>query len=430
MRVFLLLLLSLFFTPSLSAQEDEPGSLELGEWTIRPIFAFQGWGTYTMGQEEYNASSGNFDPVDNRLNFMLRRFRWGSTVKVGDRLFIKFLGALDFVGSDQRSGTVGGVNNGGFPVAQVWDLYARYRISKNSEALHVIGGYFRPPMSRESMSGALGVSSFEKGFNQWYIRQHLVGTGPGATGGVYLGGLHSFSDGLHVDYRGGVFNPQNNSISAGVRAAPLLVSRLNFMFGDPEKKNWTYGLAGANTFGKRRGASVALVGSTEGATGAAPNGISHVGVDGVVSLGQWHAEGEWHRMVRNADGVRTNIDNESVTYLFRTGYNFDVTPADSDQPRYLEPSLMVYGFNGATMQGEYLTVVGTNFFGGEETVVDVGVNYHLVPGRIRLGLHYVSSSGNRGELPADGRLSWHHMQSGIGGIQRGDYVGMEVIFAY
>ena len=427
-KIYLLFLLLL---PALcSAQDDTDGPLTFNDWKIKPILGFQGWGTHTTGFQDFNVGSGSYVDVDNRTNFMVRRLRFGSTAQVGERILIKFLGAADFVGSDQRSATIGGVNNGGFPVLQVWDIFAQYRITAKSEGLYVIGGYMRPPIGRESMSGALGVSSMEKGFNQWYVRQHLVGTGPGGAGGVYLGGLTSLGNNLHVDYRGGMFNPQNNGISVGPLSSPLYAGRLNIMIGDREKATWSYGLPAANSFGKRRTAALAFNVAQEGPTSTATGGVSLLGLDALVNVGQFHAEGEYHAMTRKADGGDI-ADLTSATYMFRTGFNLDVTPEGlTSGKRYLEPTVMVYGFNGALTLDEYRNVLATNYFGGQETVVDVGLNYHLRPGKVRLGLHYVAFSGDRGELPEEGRLSWYWSQAGIGGIQRGNYAGVEVILNY
>ena len=421
-------LLILLFTAvsALTAQTEEKSPTDFKNWEIRPILGVQLWSTYTMGHQDYVPESDSYVDADDRLNFLVRRMRFGSTAKIGDRLFFKFLGAADWIGEDQRAATPGGVNNGAFPNAQVWDIFAQYKISPNSEALYVIGGYLRPPVGRESMSGALGTSSMEKGFNQWYMRQHLVGTGPGGAGGVYLGGLTSLSENIHLDYRAGVFNPQNNGITGGRRSSSLLVSRLNLMFGDPEKTSWTYGLPAANSFGNRRTVALAINLAREGPTGAAPEGTSLLGVDGLVNYGHFHLEGEYHRMIRKS----SEPDLVSATWMVRSGVNIDVSPSGAEAPRYLEPTLMAYGFDGTTDIADYPAVLATNYFGGEEIVIDAGVNYHLVPGKVRIGLHYVAFSGERGDLPADGRLSQFFSQPGIGGIQRGDYAGFELILNY
>ncbi|MFT7120670.1 MAG: hypothetical protein ACJAZ9_000845 [Neolewinella sp.] len=118
------------------------------------------------------------------------------------------------------------------------------------------------------------------------------------------------------------------------------------------------------------------------------------------------------------------------TFMFRTGLNVEASRKGSETKRFLEPSLMVYRFRSATALEDYPSVVATNYLGGEELVISSGLNYHLLPGKVKLGLHYVATSGDRGELPADGRLSLHHSQEGIGGIQRGNYIGMEVVLNY
>ncbi len=427
--IFLALSSLLLPGQDLSKRNSSPAPRWFDDWTVRPILGVQSWATYTLGHQDYDAAGEAYIDADDRINFMLRRLRFGTTAQVGDRLFIKFLGAVDFVGADQRSGTVGGVNNGGFPAAQVWDIYTQYKISRNTEALYVVGGYLRAPVGRESMSGALGVSSFEKAWSQWYVRQHLVGTGPGGAGGAYLGGLVPLTKGgnVHLDYRAGVYNANNAGISAGRLASPLLVGRFNFMFGDPESEVWAYGLPAPNSFGKRRTVSIALNVADEGPTDAAPGGIGLIGLDGVVTLGQFHAEGEYYRMVRED---AANAAYESATYSFRLGYNIPLPRGDGGSPSYLEPTAMVYGFDGTTDAGEYPVVVATSFIGGTEVVYDVGVNYHVKPGKVRLGLHYVGRSGELGDLPPDGQLNWNFNQGGIGGIRRGDYLGLEVILAY
>ena len=429
--MYKLLWLPLMLLSGVALAQDAPIGDDRGvfsKWKIKPILGIQAWATYTMGHQDYDPDSGTYVDTDNRLNIMLRRLRFGSTAQLGDRLYIKFLGAADFVGSDQRAGTVGGVNNGGFPNAQIWDVFAQYRLTPDSEALYVIGGYLRPPIGRESMSGALGASSFEKMWTQWYVRQHLVGTGPGGAGGAYLGGLSDLGEKVHVDYRGGVYNAANNSITAGRRYSSLFVSRINFMFGDREKATWTYGLAGANSFGGRRVFSIALNAANEGPSGAAAGGISLLGVDALMNFGMFHLEGEYHRMNRE-DG--TNSSYESYTYGARAGYSFPLAnPGRPDDPSYLEPSVMIYGFEGLTDGRGYGVVESTNYFGGRERVIDVGLNYHLRPGKVRLSLHYVDFTGDIGTLPPDGRLTWSNMQGGIGGIRRGDYVGFEVILNY
>ena len=430
MRTTLLTILTIVSTLA-CAQEAQKGSNEdrwFDNWTIRPILGVQTWATYTFGHQDFNADRGEYVDADNRLNIMLRRLRFGSTAQVGDRLFIKFLGAADFVGTDQRAGTVGGENNGGFPSAQIWDVFAQYKISRNTEGLYVIGGFLRPCIGRESMSGAFGVSSFEKMWTQWYVRQHLVGTGPGGTGGVYLGGLTTLADKIHLDYRGGVFNAQNNGITAGRESSSLFAGRANFMFGDAENDTWTYGLPNANSFGKRSTVAVAVNLATEGPTAAANEGISLLGVDALVNFGMFHLEGEYHYMTRRADGLD---DYNSSTYGVRLGYSFALPNTDQpNRPSYLEPSVMVYGFNGTEEAGEYDAVVATNYFGGTERVIDVGLNYHLKPGKVRLSLHYVDMDGDPGGLPEDGRLTWFNRQGGIGGIRRGDYLGFEVVLNY
>ena len=419
MRLTLLFLLLPFLAAAQDADYDGP---TYTKWQISPILGMQSWATYTMGQQEYDSDSGQYVDVDDRLNFMVRRLRFGSTANITDRLFFKFLGAADFVGSDQRSGTVGGVNNGAFPNLQVWDLYLRYKLSKNTESLYVVGGFLRPPVGRESMSGAYGVASFEKSFSQFYVRQQMTGTGPGGTGGAYLGGLRKFSDKLTVDYRGGLFNPFNNGISAGVRASTLAAGRINFMFGEPESAQWRYGLK-SNYFGKRTGVSIAFAGSHEGDTGTLESSNT-LGVDFLVNAGQFHLEGEYISLLRDAGTPEGNYAPD--TYFVRAGYNFALPPRAGKAQQYLEAAVLVYGFNGDAASSAQARA--TAFFSGDEQALDVGLNYHVVPGKVKLALHYVARSGDNAGISGDDPSgNQYFFQPGIGGIRRGDYVGFGVV---
>ena len=420
MRFICLLLLICGALPG-TAQTSAPEAPTYTRWQISPILGIQSWATYTIGQEEFEPTLNAFAPVDDRLNFMVRRLRFGSTANITDRLFFKFLGAADFVGSDQRAGTVGGVNNGAFPNLQVWDLYLRYQLSPNSEAAYVVGGFLRPPVGRESMSGAYGVASFEKSFSQFYVRQQMTGTGPGGTGGAYFGGLGKVSDKFTVDYRAGLFNPFNNGISAGQRASTLVAGRVNFMFGDPESQQWRYGLK-TNYFGKRRGVSIAVAGSREGDTGILAESAT-LGVDWLVNFGQFHLEGEYIRLLREgAIGVTYN----TATYFVRAGYNFALAERPGKPRQYVELAALAYGFDGATDNNN--AALATAFFSGDELAIDVGLNYHVVPGKVKLALHYVARSGDHGNIVGDASTgNQYFFQPGIGGIRRGDYLGFGVV---
>ena len=419
------LLFFLYFLPlTLLAQDADYDGPTYTKWQINPILGMQSWATYTVGQEEFDEAAGGYVDVDDRLNFMVRRLRFGSTANVTDRLFFKFLGAADFVGSDQRAGTVGGVNNGAFPNLQVWDLYLRYKLTENTEGLYVIGGFLRPPVGRESMSGAYGVASFEKSFSQFYVRQQMTGTGPGGAGGAYLGGLGALGDKLTVDYRGGVFNPFNNGISAGRRASTLVAGRLNFMFGEPESEVWRYGLK-SNYFGKRTGVSIAVAGSHEGDTGILKSSNT-IGVDFLVNAGQFHLEGEYISLLRRTATFPDTYAPD--TYFVRAGYNFALAARAGKTRRYLEAAVLLYGFNGDANSSA--AARATNFFSGDEQALDVGLNYHVVPGKVKLALHYVARSGdNAGIDGADPSGNQFFFQPGIGGIRRGDYLGFGVVVA-
>ena len=61
-----------------NAQEEANGWLKkLKDFKIEPTFGIQLWGSYTNGEELYNEETSKYDPIDNRLNFQIRRTRIG-----------------------------------------------------------------------------------------------------------------------------------------------------------------------------------------------------------------------------------------------------------------------------------------------------------------------------------------------------------------
>ena len=148
-------------------------------WTIEPFVQFQLWVNYSMGQELYDTETGTYLSVDNRFNTTFRRARLGFRMEPFEGLRFKITGAYDLIGRDLNSALIGGANTGSRPNFTIWDAYLQWRIKPGSEVFNLIGGYFRPQISRESITSAWNVASLEKAMSQSYIRSHLTGTGPG-----------------------------------------------------------------------------------------------------------------------------------------------------------------------------------------------------------------------------------------------------------
>ena len=174
--ILMLGILFLGFIQALNAQEVENiWAKTIKDFQVKPILAFQFWGSYTAGMEQYQEEKGDYVAIDNRLNFMVRRTRFGFQAQPYEFLSIKVVAAIDLVGRDLNSAFNGGANNGSFPNFGLWDAYLQFRLKKNSEAIYLKAGYFVPAFGLSSLNSAFHVNSISKSFSQAYIRQHLVG---------------------------------------------------------------------------------------------------------------------------------------------------------------------------------------------------------------------------------------------------------------
>lgn len=212
---------------------------------IEPFVMLQLWANYSMGEEVYDASDKTFKPVDDRFNVLLRRGRFGIKAQPYEGLHFTLAAAFDGIGKDVLTGMIGSANNLSSPKFYIWDAFLQWKVGKNAEAFNLVGGYFRPQLSRESITSGWSVNSMEKAMSQTYIRQHLTGTGPGRALGINLGGL-ILPEGKKwgLNYNFGMFNPvyqSNSGNSTGSRFSPLLVGRVVVYLGDPEQTKYGIG---------------------------------------------------------------------------------------------------------------------------------------------------------------------------------------------
>jgi hypothetical protein len=420
------LLLLLVSTFEASAQIPMPKWLKQDStYKIQPYMMIQLWGVYTANMQADIDGDGIVEDVDNRFNPHIRRARLGFRANPYPNLRYTVVAYYDGIGRDALGASIGPGNNPHGTEFGIWDAFFQWRLKPGSEALNLIGGFFRPQLGRESITSGYATTSGEKAMQQNYIRRHLVGTGPGRAAGVNLGGLVSnATDNFHVNYNVGFFNPNNTSPlrnTVGANWAPLLVGRAVFMFGDPESDRYRIGYQ-TNYYNARKGLSIGIGGAYQGETDIFTQS-SALSFDFLFNWGRFNLDGDWHFMNRQDDNVASATGDGFVDYSSNTGHiraSFNFMVGD----KILEPVVMLMQFNGATSQAEQQDAREVNFFSGSNETINMGFNYYLNTHRLKVIAHYIIQNGE------PGRNQWES-QGALGApIQRGDYflIGLNAIF--
>ncbi len=415
------------------AQQEQPSSWQekLEGFQIKPSIGVQLWSSYTMGEEVFNETTGEYESVDDRLNFQLRRTRFGLTGQPYKNLKFNLTASLDLVGRDVLAGTEAGANNGASPIFRLWNAYVQWRMTSGSEKLNAVVGYLSPQIGRESITSAMRSTSMEKSMSQNYLRRHLVGTGPGRALGVNIGGLFlSENSKLHWGYDLGIFNPVFESYlgnSVGKEYSPLLTGRLAAYIGDPESKKYTTGHK-VNYFGKRKGLTVAAAGATQGETDLFLSNTA-AGFDFLLNFGNLNFDGEWTYLWRegseldDVNSVREYMVSSNTGYV-RLGYNVQLKNG-----YILEPLAMYVKFNGETTAREQADAISVKSLAGEEQIIDFGFNLYFNPD-LKLSLHYTLRDADSGDAGDGATVNNYYSQSLVGAIHRGDWLGFGLVAVF
>lgn len=380
------------------------------------------WGIYSTGMEVFNHNSKNYDPVEERLNFSLRRARLVISGEPYTRLHYTVAFFYDQIGRDLLSSGIGGTNKAD-PSAGIWDAFFQWKIIARNDALHLTGGWFRPQMQRESITSGWATTSFEKSMSQNYLRNHLVGTGPGRAAGLNLGGLAGAGK-MRLNYNLGIFNPLTGSFSnasAGKKFAPLLAGRLSLSLGDPELTR--YGISyETNYLGKRKGVSLDFNFATQGETDLFKSSTA-IGPGILLNWGAINLDGEWMWMQRKgernlADQTLRQFSASTATGHFRAGINVPISKF------LLEPTFMLMHFDGTTSAEEQADAEAVNTASGKETTYDAGINWYLDGKNLKLALHYTWRKGDPGDAGAGAEVNQFFYQNGVGAIRRGNWLGL------
>ena len=400
-----------------TSEKKFPFAVKTPNMKIEPYAQLQAWSTYSMGREAENNGQPGLDKVENRTNTFLRRARLGFRGQPYHNLSYVLSMYYDNAGHDSQANTRAttlpaiksdGSTAGGPATVGLWDSFLSWKVSEG-DMFHVTFGYFRPQISRENITAAFNVSSFEKAQSQWYVRQSVIGRGFGRASGVNFGGL---SEDKKFNYNVGIFNKVTTGETVGTTTlgetqgseenSLVYVGRAAYSFGDPEMEKYGLGYV-TNYFGKRKGITFAVNGSTQDST---PKYEANkvIGADFLANNGPWTIDGEFFYIYKKGNGADGYARGR--TGHIRAAYSFFLKNGT-----VLEPSVMYSGYYGE--EGSDYT--------GRDLQADVGLNWYLDQNRYKFYIHYVKQDG-------DGNNLVHKPSTGTNGTtgsyHYGDYAGL------
>ncbi|MBK8562848.1 MAG: hypothetical protein IPN76_05750 [Saprospiraceae bacterium] len=413
----------LMTTNAALAQADATQAAPVQRWLpknskyLPDVKAFvQLWAIHSTGMEIYNTTSKKYEAVDDRFNVSLRRARvaFSGEPYTGLRYNVSLM--YDQTGRDILTSGVGAFNKAD-PAVGILDAFVQWRIGK-TEALNLVGGWFRPQVQRESITGAWATNSFEKSMSQNYLRNHLVGTGLGRAAGLNLGGILTKNK-LSLNYNLGVFNPVNASLSGGSvgkKYAPLLAGRASLSIGDPEFQKYAISYD-INFFNKRKGISLDFNIAQQGETEQFQSSTAY-GPGLLLHWGPLNLDGEWMFLEREGRDSLGSFTAKEGTGHLRLGVNVPTG-------RFiLEPTFMVMQFKGGMDAKEQANAAALKMSAGEETTFDAGVNWYLDGKNLKLALHYTWRNGEAGAAGDGAQVNAFFSQNGVGAIRRGNWLGL------
>jgi len=387
---------------------------------IEPVLSFQFWSTYTQGLQVFNSNLKIYEPAENMLNFQFRRARFGFKGQMSDQFRFTFIGAYDLTGRDLFSATSGGLNTGSLPGLGLWDAFGEWKLSKKSEVVYLVFGWFRPQFSRENITGAWATSSFEKAMSQNYIRTHLVGIGSGRAAGVNLGGLFkNKKNKIFGQYNIGLFTPQwlkYSGNSAGFNTSLLKSARLVYYLGDPEMTK--YGISyQTNYFNKRKGLSLGISYADQGQTDLFDKNTAFQ-PDMLFNWGSFNLDAEWNFMQRVS--LQQKVRYAEGAGHIRFSNNIKLFGL------FLEPTFMYVKYKGAlTIQEQFLaSSISAN--AGTDENINLGVNIYFNQNKFKVAFHHTWNRGNMGEGLPGFSQNLYFKQNGLGAIKRGNYWGLGI----
>jgi hypothetical protein len=363
--------------------------------SLEVFFAFQFWNITTL-----DATSSQGRDLDARSDFSIRRGRFGIKGKLQESVKYRIWFAYDNVGKDPLSAATGSAQSSANRDFYLWDALCTVQIDPTW--LNLTLGYFRPQVGRESITSAFAVDSFTKTLPNSYPRAHIVGRSSGRETGLNVGGLYQPGR-WGLNYNFGLFDTNHESITgSSLREAywsPLWTGRLALTLGDAEMERYDLGYR-INTFGRRKGVTLALNGTHQGRTnetaqgnlvppgtivfsyggGFAENAL--LGADLLLNYGQLNLNAEYDLLYRRFDTdvllLVAGLDGREYTdrvWHVRAGYNLTLRNG-----QVIEPVAMISRYRADPFSAVYA--------GGRHEMASLGVNWYLDGNDWKINLHY------------------------------------------
>ena len=355
----------------------------------------------------------------------MHRSRVGFKGQPYDNFSFTFLGAYDFVGRDLLAGTVGGGNSGANPFIRLWLAKIEWQLDKN-DVFNLTTGYFAPVVGRESNTPPTRVTSMEKAWSQNYLRRHIVGSGPGRSPGVNIGGIvYNQESKFKLQYDVGIHSPQFISFSgssAGVTTTPMFAGKLTFDFGDPRSEGYSPSHK-SNYFGKRNGATIAIGGTYQGETDLFTENTA-LGFEYGLHFGGINFDGEYHFLRRKGEGVILDpslIEANGGVGFSRLSYNLPLKNG-----HIFVPYVLAVQFTGSESQLEKIQAEQLRAFSGTDNELSFGFEYNFnVDFKVTANLTLRDGEGAGNE--EIGTNNNFFQQGGVGDFQRGNWLGLGMV---
>lgn len=359
--------------------------------------AVQLWAVYTHDAEA-GSMTRPLGPVNDRGDLLIRRGRLGFRGRIDKQNGFNVVFAYDGIGKGPYSGIRGGTNPDNL-VFSVLD--AVWTWSPEPRFLNVSVGYFRPQVGRLSITGAFANHTFEKSMLQTYQRAHIVARGNGREAGINVGGLYDGGT-WSANYNVGMFSANQRQLvgTFNDRWAPLVAARAAITIGDAEMPK--YGMSyTTNYFGKRKGITLAVQGTTQGRTDVFDRN-SLLGFDVLANYAGLNVVAELHFL--HTDFFDDRVNWSRVWYA-SAGYHIDLPSKQA-----IEPFAMVMRYSG---DPNSLSATG------DDEQLEVGINWYVNKNNLKLNLAYGHGDGTARSEYTNGTS-----------FVRGDFVGAGLQYLY
>lgn len=332
--------------------------------SFKPIVIAEIWSTYSYGESKNNET---YAP---QLDLHFRRLKFGGKGKANDRLSYNFLLHADRLGENTYASS-----KNSYQGLDLWHAIMCARLSPHSDALNLVAGYYNIAVSRSSYASCKVLGTLDKAQTDWYLRKFLTGKGNGIESGMGIAG-YSNLERMHLDYRASVFLPQATQHPNG--SSLLYTGRISLNSGKTQTFNY---LIKHQNWVKQKSISWAL-GAAFQQNGyindtlqfkhsAALGSDMHLHYQGLI------LEGSLYQLFRNAQNIS---DFSATLWHVKTLYNFKI------KEQHLEACCSYQNYNASGNKSLFKHI-------GDDTTVDVGINWYINKDKVKMTLHYIHQAG-------------------------------------